>query len=221
MLLDVPITVHLRVSLLELETQRRNSMLPQMTVNGGESDRSTNNKALLQQEQPAPCVGCIEIQVIFHPIQDSAQQSEVSTTVTGDAIETQMRILNMQFVETPFTFRHSATRWHTNDAFAFTPIPQFTPDGIAGDIAAEYRQGGADIANVFLTDGTCQYGNFASIAGFKGVFPSNQYSRGDYIFLCPRSLATYDDPDFFYFISSLQFLQSTHLADGSSLSVDQ
>jgi hypothetical protein len=55
------------------------------------------------------CIGCVKINIIFHVIEDSLQESETSRYATDDNIAFQMDLLNQHFSQSPFKFSRIKT----------------------------------------------------------------------------------------------------------------
>jgi hypothetical protein len=142
------------------------------------------------------CIGCVKINVIFHVIEDSLQESETSRYATDDNIAFQMDVLNKHFSQTPFRFSRIKTTRMVNDDWVYGDLyytnGEFT--FLSNTITASLREGGPDIANIFIVDGG-QNGcvaNFASLPYMQDIFPVGTYTKADSIFLCAVSLARRD-----------------------------
>lgn len=139
------------------------------------------------------CIGCETIDLIFHVLEDKARRSNAVEFLTDDNIAEQVAVLNEHFAETPFRFAHRETIRTTNDDWAYKQT--FGRD-LSATIASKLRKGGADVANLFFTDGTCiDTGGFASLPFENGMFPRGYYSKYDFIFLCPWTLSAGDNRD--------------------------
>jgi hypothetical protein len=137
------------------------------------------------------CVGCVVIDVIFHVLEDEGRQSHAIRFLTDDSIAEQMEVLNEHYAQTPFRFAHRETVRTTNDEWAFERT--FNQD-LGKTITAGLRKGGADVANIFYTDGTClDAGGFAAMPFEYGMFPEDTYSKYDFLFLCSWTISAGDN----------------------------
>jgi hypothetical protein len=112
--------------------------------------------------------------------------------VTQANLKHQEQMLNEDFSGSAFWFySNRTTRTFRNDwAYGEVHNGTFATD-LSQTITAALRIGGPDVANVFLTDGTCEtIGGFATIPFFYGMFPPLTYSKRDSIFVCPTALST-------------------------------
>jgi hypothetical protein len=134
------------------------------------------------------CVGCVKIDIIFHVLEDSLQESDTSRLATDDNIEFQMDTLNSQFGQTPFQFSHVKTTRTVKDEWVYGDLN----DGdTPSTIAASLREGGVDTVNVIIMDsGPNGCFNYATLSPGYAMFPPGTCTKNDHILLCAVSLAT-------------------------------
>jgi hypothetical protein len=99
------------------------------------------------------CNGCVNINVIFHVVEDFFQKSKTFQYATDKNIAYQMEILSQHFIPTPFRFSHIKTTRMIKDEWVYGEVYYMTGSGTgdstesAKTISASLREGGADTAN--------------------------------------------------------------------------
>lgn len=156
---------------------------------------SRSSSTSLRSQTTTVCIGCISIELVFHVIGNAAQTTKADTMGTDDNLAQQLQVLNEHYKLTPFQFVLKETkRINSNDEWAFaTALSGGSITTTALTISGSLRVGGPTVANVYISDGTCNSDSFASFPSFRGVFPENTYSRNDYIFLCPDVISFGED----------------------------
>lgn len=148
----------------------------------------------------ALCVGCVDIEVVFHVVADTAGGSDTSLYMTDANIAHQVDILNQHFRQTPFRFVNRATTRTINDEWVYGIVYHLVSafwgvgasTELAATITAALRVGGPDVVNIFYVDGGadgCFFASFASRPNELGMFPAGMYSKKDIIFLCPSTIS--------------------------------
>jgi hypothetical protein len=143
-------------------------------------DRQRMSKDKQQQRSfsSSLCTRCISIDIVFHVIGNS---NDVRLW-TDAAVDQEVNRINQHFSSTPFRFVRPRVIRTQNNEWANARINN---DRVRDDIVASLRVGGPDVANIFVTDGTCQTtGGYATFPFDHGFFPTNQYSMEDYVFIC-------------------------------------
>ena len=137
------------------------------------------------------CTRCVTIDMVFHIIGTS--DSNAARLWTDTAIQEEVKRVNQHFAVTPFRFS-SVPRIvrTTNKVWGQASIGSAST---REEIVESLRFGGADVVNIFVTDGTCKTtGGYGTYPHDHGFFPPNQYSKRDYIFICATDLGhMYDD----------------------------
>ena len=135
------------------------------------------------------CIGCVTVDIVFHIV--GASNSNAARLWTDSAIQGELARVNQHFASSSFRFTSRVIRTARSD-WGSTKI---TKEKVRQNITAGLRVGGVDVANVFVTDGTClSTGGYANYPRDYGFFPPNQGSMSDYIFLCATDTGImYDD----------------------------
>jgi hypothetical protein len=142
--------------------------------------------------QEAPCVRCETVEVVFHILGNAAGTSDAATLWTDENIQGEIANLNEKWSNTPFQFVHQTTTRHFRDDWA---SGDGTADWFADSIAAELRIGGRTTANVFVNDGNiCSVSGYSKSAFSANMWPVDQFSKADHIFLCGKVVHT-NNPD--------------------------
>ena len=138
----------------------------------------------------ALCTGCVVIDIVFHII--GTANSNAARLWTDVSIAQEVDRINQHFSSTPFRFNKRRVIRTANSAWGSANVGTATA---RESIVSSLRVGGADIANVFVTDGTCKTtGGYGTYPRDRGFFPHNQYSKKDYIFICATDTGImYDD----------------------------
>lgn len=145
--------------------------------------------SLVRSTARSLCIGCVKVEIVFHIV--GASNSNAARLWTDDAIQDEVDRVNQHFSSSPFQFTARAIRTARSD-WGSTRIGK---EAVRQEITAGLRVGGIDVANVFVTDGTCiTTGGYANYPRDYGFFPPNQGSMSDYIFLCATDMGImYDD----------------------------
>ena len=143
-----------------------------------------------QQQQQALCKQCVEIDVVFHILEDSLQMTNASLLWTDEGIDAEMKLLNHRFNETPFHFSLLNTTRSYNDTVA-TMIPKpghpWTSFQPFLEMVQSLRVGDENTMNIFVSAGICdEAGGFVGELDFSkyGMFPENEFSATDMVGLC-------------------------------------
>lgn len=128
----------------------------------------------------ALCTGCVVIDIVFHIIGTS--NSNAARLWTDVSIAQEVDRVNQHYASTPFRFNKRRVIRTANSVWGSATVGSAAA---RESIVSSLRVGGADIANVFVTDGTCKTtGGYGTYPRDRGFFPSNQYSNKDYVFIC-------------------------------------
>jgi hypothetical protein len=134
----------------------------------------------------ALCNGCVSVDLVFHILANNQGNSDAATIWTSQAISDEVIRINQHFSSTPFTFNILQTVSTSNTEYSSSSIEN---DNLIDNMVADLRVGGADVANIFVTDGTCKTtGGFANYPRDHGWFPEGTYSYKDRIFICSTQL---------------------------------
>ena len=126
------------------------------------------------------CTGCTAIDIVFHII--GTTNSNAARLWTDVSIQQEVDRTNAHFSSTPFRFRRRRVIRTANSEWGSATVASAE---VRESIVSSLRVGGADVANVFVTDGTCKTtGGYGTYPRDRGFFPPNQYSKKDYIFIC-------------------------------------
>lgn len=149
--------------------------------------------ATKQQQQDELCKLCVNIDIVFHILEDTEGLTNATTLWTDDAIEGEITLLNDRFRETPFRFTlHLITRTYDSE-IAFMENSSTDPDNLFWDVTERLRYGDASRMNVFVSQGTCVgKGGFSQILGYLtyGMFPEGTATKYDVIVLCAARIGT-------------------------------
>jgi hypothetical protein len=134
----------------------------------------------------ALCNGCVSVDLVFHILANNQGNSDAVTIWTSQAISDEVARINQHFSSTPFTFKMLQTVTTRNTEYSSSSIEN---DFLIDEMVASLRVGGSDVANIFVTDGTCKTtGGFANYPRDHGWFPEGTYSYKDRIFMCSTQL---------------------------------
>lgn len=133
----------------------------------------------------------VPVDLVFHLLADNQGVSGATRIWTSDAISNEVARINQHFSSTAFTFRHAKTIVTRNAKWSSSSIQN---DDVVDDMVASLRVGGADVANIFVTDGTCKTtGGFSSYPRDYGWFPEGTFTSEDRIFICPDQIGALGD----------------------------
>lgn len=141
-------------------------------------------------EQQALCKQCVEIDVVFHILEDSLQMTYASLLWTDEGIDAEMKLLNHRFNETPFRFSLLNTTRSYNDTMAMMvrdPMYPWSTDLPFLEIMQSLRIGDENTMNIYVSSGICTGASgFVGELDFSnyGMFPENTFSSTDMIGIC-------------------------------------
>ena len=134
------------------------------------------------------CVRCVTIDVWLHFLQDPRYPGgSASEEVVSDyTLQQQFDLTNSHFRDTPFQFRLLGINKVANERFASSdPDPRLDNNSLAREIGTTLRRGGADVMNVFFSDGVCKSNmGFARYPKDRGIWPDGTYHPDDTVFVC-------------------------------------
>lgn len=152
-----------------------------------------NARGAATRQQDELCKLCVNIDVVFHILEDTEGLTNATTLWTDDAIEGEIELMNDRFRETPFRFTlHLITRTYDTE-IALQENSSSDPEDPFFDVTERLRTGDARRMNVFVSQGTCiGKGGFSLILGFLdyGMFPEGTAIKYDVIVLCAARIGT-------------------------------
>eukprot|EP00548_Thalassiothrix_antarctica_P015011 CAMPEP_0194176102 /NCGR_PEP_ID=MMETSP0154-20130528/10083_1 /TAXON_ID=1049557 /ORGANISM="Thalassiothrix antarctica, Strain L6-D1" /LENGTH=870 /DNA_ID=CAMNT_0038890169 /DNA_START=186 /DNA_END=2795 /DNA_ORIENTATION=+ len=133
----------------------------------------------------------VEIEIIFHIIEDENRRGDAAQLWTPSAIEDEVDAINADYEITPFRFKVKRINRVRNNNWNQVSS---TNDDRVEDISHALREGGGDVLNIFVVDGLCDggLGGFAQYPYEQGWFPEGQYSYKDRVFICAGVLSSSD-----------------------------
>jgi hypothetical protein len=129
--------------------------------------------------------------MVFHIIGNSDSSNPGYTLWTDAAIQNNVNKQNTLWANTPFQFRLKEIKRYSNNDWAYG---NGYDAEFVNDLVGKLRIGGRKAVNIFTNDGKdiCSWIGNGIAAITDQFFPVNQFSRGDYIFLCGTQVNKYN-----------------------------